>query len=315
MFFSIVVPIYKVKEYLARCIESVSNQDFSDYELLLIDDGSPDDSGKIAESYACGNKKVHVIHKENGGLSDARNVGIKMARGEYIIFLDSDDMLLPNALSSLYTVIKGQDSVAEVYYAKLLRKTGEHGVEVGKQNLIPGKIYSGKEALSRELGLYCKYMAMAQCGIYRRDFLINNRLFFKKGILHEDEEWSPRVALSAQSVMYLDVSFYSYVIREGSITQSGNKVKNARDIVDTCIELREIYEMLDDYNLKKKLLCYLAKMYMHGVSVLLRNGIEIGIDKSFIMGKWLTAKDVLRFLAFYLFPMPYAKIIDAHYIV
>lgn len=313
MFFSIIIPIYKVEEYLPKCIESVLKQEYVDYELILVDDGSPDASGKIADNYAKDDKRIHVIHKKNGGLSDARNAGMKQAEGKYILFLDSDDFLVPGALNELYSMINKHRG-CDVYYAKIARQMNGNSTEFRKRNLIPEQVYSGEEALRRELEKDGKYMAMAQCGIYSRCFLAEQNLLFKKGILHEDEQWSPRVELAAQKVMYIDVTFYNYIIRDGSITQSDNKVKNARDLLTTCQELRGIYCTIKDHDLKKLLLSYISKLYMHAISILLRNDIDVQIDRSFFRGVGKTGKDLIRFYGFCVSPRLYAYLIDAHFV-
>ena len=98
---SIIVPVYKVEAYLDRCVQSILNQTFSDFELILVDDGSPDRCGQMCDAYAQGDRRVRVIHKKNGGLSDARNAGIDAARGEYLGFVDSDDEIAPDMYESL----------------------------------------------------------------------------------------------------------------------------------------------------------------------------------------------------------------------
>ena len=100
MFFSVIVPIYKVEKYLKRCIESVLSQTCTDFELILVDDGSPDKCGEICEQYALKDNRIKVVHKENGGLSDARNAGIDVASCKYIYFIDSDDWISPNSIIS-----------------------------------------------------------------------------------------------------------------------------------------------------------------------------------------------------------------------
>ncbi len=99
---SVIIPVYNVENYLRECVDSVLNQTFSDYEIILVDDGSTDISGKICDKYAVKDDRVNVIHKKNGGLSNARNVGLKKAVGEYIYFLDSDDYIKTDALEKLY---------------------------------------------------------------------------------------------------------------------------------------------------------------------------------------------------------------------
>ena len=98
---SVIVPVYKVEKYLKRCVNSILNQDFEDYEIILVDDGSPDGCPAICDEYAKLYAKISVIHKKNGGLSDARNIAVAQSKGEYIVFIDSDDYVDSNHLSSL----------------------------------------------------------------------------------------------------------------------------------------------------------------------------------------------------------------------
>ena len=117
MLFSVIVPIYKIEKYLSRCIDSVLAQTFGDYELILVDDGSPDNSPKLCDKWAEKDKRVKVIHKPNGGVSSARNEGLKVAKGEYICFCDSDDEVLPNYCEDLLKALK-----ENVEYDKILKK-------------------------------------------------------------------------------------------------------------------------------------------------------------------------------------------------
>ena len=96
--FSIIVPIYKVEPYVHKCIDSIVDQSYEDFELILVDDGSPDNCPKICDEYADKDKRIHVIHKKNGGLVSARNAGLKAATGEYVLYVDGDDWLLPDSL-------------------------------------------------------------------------------------------------------------------------------------------------------------------------------------------------------------------------
>ena len=107
---SVVVPIYNVEKYLPECIESVQNQSYMNLEIILVDDGSPDNSGKIADEYAKKDGRIKVIHKKNGGLSDARNAGIEVATGDYIMFLDSDDLLTADACKVLEEKIEKENA-------------------------------------------------------------------------------------------------------------------------------------------------------------------------------------------------------------
>ncbi len=116
---SIIVPVYKVEKYIHQCIDSILKQTFTDIELILVDDGSPDSCGKICDEYAVKDRRVKVIHKENGGLSDARNTGVKCAKGEYISFVDSDDWIAPNALEeALWQMLKNEVDMLKFGFIK-----------------------------------------------------------------------------------------------------------------------------------------------------------------------------------------------------
>lgn len=104
--FSVIVPVYNVEKYIEECLDSILKQDYDNYEILLIDDGSTDNSGNICEIYAAKNEKIKVFHKKNGGLSSARNIGIEKATGDYLVFVDSDDYIAPWSLSEFYKVLK-----------------------------------------------------------------------------------------------------------------------------------------------------------------------------------------------------------------
>ena len=107
---SVIVPVYKVEKYLKRCVNSILNQDFEDYEIILVDDGSPDGCPAICDEYAKLYAKISVIHKKNGGLSDARNIAVAQSKGEYIVFIDSDDYVDSNHLSSLWDAMVKNDA-------------------------------------------------------------------------------------------------------------------------------------------------------------------------------------------------------------
>ena len=130
---SIIVPVYNVEKYLSRCIDSILNQTFDDFELILIDDGSPDHSGAICDDYAKKDNRILVIHKENGGLSDARNAGINIASGEYIMFVDSDDYISKDMCEILYQrIIKDKSDMALCS----VRGVNEEGEEIEKGTFI-----------------------------------------------------------------------------------------------------------------------------------------------------------------------------------
>lgn len=216
---SIVVPIYNVERYLRKCVDSLLAQDLSSqgYEIILVDDGSSDSCGEICDEYAVSYDNVKVIHRENGGLSAARNSGIEKAQGEYVQFVDADDFLEPNALRFL---VEKMDSdrldVLRFNYQNVNER-----YEVFEPNKVSkpfvdyrDEVCNGLEFLTQRLGFGCYACQF----VIRKDLLAE--CVFKEGVYFEDTEWTPRVLLKAQRVTSTDLMVYNYLMREGSITKS-----------------------------------------------------------------------------------------------
>ncbi len=239
-FFSIIVPVYKVEEYLPQCVHSILEQTFEDFELLLIDDGSPDRSGSLCDEYARKDTRVRVIHKCNGGLSSARNAGLNAAKGEYIAFLDSDDYWnSKDALAAIYR--ETQTNAADVVllkHRKLDMKTGkmEKSADGSTTADLAGVDYSGKLrfCVSRQL-----FDACAWNKVFRRNLMEKQNLFFVEGIIAEDVDWAARLSLAASSLAIVSDPVHVYRKgREGAITSS-LKIKNLVDTkgaIERCLQ-------------------------------------------------------------------------------
>lgn len=228
---SIVVPIYKVEPYLPKCVESLLAQDLpkEDYEIILVDDGSPDRCGEICEEYATRFDNVKVVHRKNGGLSAARNTGIEIAQGEYVLFVDSDDYLEPNVLKTLVDKMESDhldilrfnyQNVNEHYVVFEPNKFGKPFVDYRDD------VCDGLTFLTERLGYGC----------YAWQFVIRREMLqgcsFKEGIYFEDTEWTPRLLLKAQRVTSTNMMVYNYLMREGSITQSVEEAKKRKVLAD-----------------------------------------------------------------------------------
>jgi glycosyltransferase involved in cell wall biosynthesis len=289
---SVVIPIYNVERYLPRCIESVLNQKIVNLEVILINDGSLDKSGEICNKYAELDSRVKVIHKQNGGLSSARNTGIENSKGKYIAFVDSDDYLSKDSLHILI-------NEAEKYNLDIIcgnyMYTNEKKSTPTKERLID-KVSTGEDYICKNI--VNKTMSMAApFNIYKKDLIINNSIYFKEGILHEDELWTPQVFLKANKVKAIDTYFYMYYIREGSITQSSNKTKNAIDLVNSCFELDNIYEKVE--NKQNKAILYDNLLMLYLSAVFMGNLIETPYaKKSFVLGKALGKRNKIKALLF-----------------
>lgn len=242
---SIVVPIYNVAPYLRKCTDSLLAQDYADYEIILVDDGSTDDSGSIADeivreamgddcnyqSPIANRPTLRVIHQENAGLSAARNTGIAAAMGEYIMFVDSDDYLQPDVLGALLEQVEREQlDVLRFDYQNVRQiETGEY--EVFQPNKYPHQVDTRREVVDGET--YLDERMGYAC--YAWQFVINRELTstFTPGIHYEDTEWLPRMMLNAKRVNSTPIVVYNYLVRQGSITQvQGNKDKLRKNIND-----------------------------------------------------------------------------------
>lgn len=213
---SIIVPIYGVEQYLKRCVNSLISQTYKNIEIILVDDGSPDQCPIICDHYAKIDDRVIIVHKKNGGLSDARNAGLRIATGEYIMYVDSDDYIEEDSCEKLIKNIR--DGVDVVVGA--CKKINTSNVTLQQHtNLEQGKIYNAREyvLLSIEKN---EWYAPACFNLYRRTFLIDNNLYYKVGYYFEDIEMLPRLFLANPKVSYVNYPFYNYIIRENSIMTS-----------------------------------------------------------------------------------------------
>lgn len=313
---SFIVPIYNVEKYLERCVDSVLHGGSDEFEMILVDDGSNDSSGSICDRYAQEYKNIKVIHKNNGGLSEARNAGIKVANGDYLFFLDSDDYIIDNSIIRLNKLLV-QNSGIDILFlnVRVIEKTKETIWK--KNNVLVGQSYTGIDFLKAELSSG-NFKAMAPIGVYRRSFILENELYFKKGILHEDEQWSPRVIAFANRVLVLNEICYIYEIRDGSITQKKDKTKNALDLMDTCVELKEYFSQTTDKQLQRLENRYLAKLYMGAVTRGLFQGDQTKVmskcTQKFVINCGITFSDKFRMYIFSISPKLYAQIFKQLYV-
>lgn len=220
---SVIVPVYKVEPYIHKCVDSILAQTFTDYELILVDDGSPDTCGNICDEYAQKDARIHVIHKENGGLSDARNAGMKIACGEYVIFIDSDDYIDADMLSYLYENLKKADAdmatcgIYEVYADR-----------IEKQEEEPDFVCSGEEAFR------CILRGHTIRGeiwnkLIKRSCISD--LEFPKGKLYEDIFYTVDMMQRIKKVAVGTKPKYYYLHRSDSITGKAYRPK-LFDIID-----------------------------------------------------------------------------------
>ncbi|MGN0978396.1 MAG: glycosyltransferase family 2 protein [Faecousia sp.] len=218
---SVIVPVYNVETYLPRCVDSILQQSYENLEVLLVDDGSRDASGRICDEYAAGDPRIKVIHKENGGLSSARNAGLDAAAGEYLTFVDSDDWIEPDAYDSMIALLE-ESGAALVCGGRydVDGKTGEKTV-----GLCPKKTekISGEEMAGR-LFLWDGCDSSACDKLYRSGLFAFFR--YPEGKVCEDVCVTYRILLEAETVVLWDRPFYNYYHRPDSITTAGLSEKS-----------------------------------------------------------------------------------------
>ncbi len=214
---SIIVPVYKVEMYLDRCIESIVKQTYANIEIILVDDGSPDNCGAICDKYAKKNKKIKVIHKMNGGLSDARNTGVAISKGKYITFIDSDDAVSDNYIEYLYNLCINNDAdISSCYFFR----TSEFTPCFVKEQEPQVTVFTGKESCCALFENYYIILVTACWKLYKAEIVKNNP--FPCGKTHEDEATTYKFLYSAQKVVIGNEKNYMYYFNPSSITGTEN---------------------------------------------------------------------------------------------
>jgi len=238
MLVSVIVPVYNVQDYLPKCIDSIINQTHKEIELILIDDGSTDSCGDICDRYAAKDKRIKVIHKTNGGLSSARNAGLDAAKGDFIIFVDSDDYIHSEMLETMankLTDAQADIAICNYYFVDYQGNTIEHDSTIQEE-----KVLSQDEIM----GLLAKGWlpsVISCCKLYRRG--IFETLRFPVGRIHEDDFLAHRIMGNAQKILLLPDYFYYYLQREGSLSKGKFSIKKF-DRIDALLDRTDFFTSL-----------------------------------------------------------------------
>lgn len=264
MFFSIIIPMYNAQPYISQCLDSLLCQSVKDFEIVVVDDGSKDKSNEIVSAYMQKDSRIRLISQENGGQSKARNKGLQESRGEYIIYLDSDDFVMKDdflekvkrgiASTSadviMYRYVKYYDGDSPRFEKCHYDFKGTEGISEPSK-LLP--ILARKDA----------YYGSAWTKSVRKALLTENGILFDETLSCEDVDWSYRVMEKTESIFCLDEVFIAYRQRIGSVTKSGS-LKNAEDFLKTLEKYKERYEdeklLLSD-GMRQGLLATVAKLY------------------------------------------------------
>lgn len=249
--YSIIVPFYNVRDYIIECAESIYNQKYEDFEVIFVDDGSPDDSKKILKKYIkkINDKRFKIITKENGGQGSARNLGLKKCKGKYVLFLDSDDFLDKECLYEVDKVIKKKNLDILIFdFYNYFSKNNYY--------VLPGMYEFDKNI--QKMAIISPPAPWNK--IYNKDFLINTKIFFPEKIWYEDMATSARVACNTKKIYYLKKPLHYYRQRQGSVMNSFNK-----KIFDMYEVLNIIYNYYVDNNLLNKYYSEVERIFVYNV--------------------------------------------------
>lgn len=282
---SIIVPVYNVADYLPKCLDSLLVQDLpqNEYEIIVVNDGSTDNSGNIAQQYADKYANITLINQANQGLSGARNTGIKCAKGDYIQFVDSDDYLEENVLGGLMRQVEKDNlDVLRFKYQNVRINNESNEYEIFKPYKSDSFLFDnysfsvtdGISFLNERFGTAC-YAVMF---IIRKTILDN--CIFKLGIYFEDTEWTPRMILKSNRIASTDTIVYNYLMREGSITKAVNKDKQRKVVEDKIKLVDSLLEYSSDLEDKSWFERMIASIVL---SLLTMISVKVNDEKSYVL--------------------------------
>jgi len=258
---SVIIPVYNVEPYLKKCLDSVVTQTYKEIEIILVDDGSTDGSGPICDEYAAQDKRIRVIHKRNGGLSDARNVGLDRCSGRYVTFIDSDDYVASDYVERLYRILVEYNAdIAVCDYFEFYGDEPVQTPEKGEKIIVFDKL----QALEQLYGKYSTQLTVAWSKLYKTELFKDLR--FPVGKVHEDMFMAHRVLYKSHIVVFTTKQSYFYRRRKGSITNRRFTSKNRLDAISALKERVNFFMENNLRHLKEKacanLLSYALESYI-----------------------------------------------------
>ncbi|MBR9647298.1 glycosyltransferase family 2 protein [Clostridium tyrobutyricum] len=301
---SIIVPIYNVERYINKCIDSILSQTFKKFELILVDDGSPDSCGEMCDKYAKLDYRIKVIHKKNGGLSSARNAGIDIAQGKYIGFIDSDDWIKNDMYESLYKAIIKYD--ADISICDFIKFNENYDLSFKEDSRKNIEIWNNIEALEKLNTDNCGKIVIAWNKLYKKELWSDIR--FPEGRIHEDVFTMHKILFKANRVVNTNKILYGYLQRSSSIIGTKFSLKKL-DYIDglrerinfyrknnlkkleedtrviLCCSIRDYYCKLRNSNIenKEKYLKFLHALFNSNYMILKKSNITVSIKQNIVM--------------------------------
>lgn len=309
---SAVITAYNLEKEIRRCVDSVLNQSYDDYEIIVVNDGSTDGTEAILREIAEGNPKIKIISKENGGQSTARNAGFKQCTGDYIFSIDGDDEIDKDSFRLFADYIEGFGGVyPDIVLTDLIIDSFGKQRNITKNSLKPNIIYSVYEYLSKALP--ANEVRQEPCSyVYSRKFLEDNKLEFIEGVFHEDMEFLYRILSYDPRIAYWQYPYYLYIYRAGSTMMAGsNMPKRKKDIITI---LRSLVKRFREVKSKKEyglLMGLVVRQYIHECAehYMKRGESRIGLS-CFDLLKYACGKDKIKAAVFIISRNRYYKMYD-----
>ena len=271
---SVIVPVYNVEKYLCRCLESIKNQTFTDWQAICVNDGSPDNSAQILQEFASADARFVIVNKENGGLSDARNVGMQYATGDYVLFVDSDDFIHPQTMEIAYSLaLQNESDIVSFTYDRIYRPQLmiRHKLKLDTDNVVPKRFYKKydiekiKTRTTDDVFEYAtdrthnkfnpnRRWLIKHCqvwkNLYKRDLIAD--IPFVKGLLFEDLPWWSEVMLRNPRTTIAPLPLYFYIPNFGGIVLSAKQLKIMQSLCTGILDAYAAYkENATEYQFKK----------------------------------------------------------------
>lgn len=241
MLLSIIVPVYNVEDFLSRCLDSLINQDLpkDQYEILIVNDGSPDSSLQIAENYQKENSNLKIISQENKGLSEARNTGFRNSTGKYVYFIDSDDYIQKNVLQNLMNIVT-QLNLDFLGFGSTSTSKSDYNASINFLDIDKIEVYDGNTFIAKH-----NYLANAWWYIIKKEVIDSVGLQFEKGRMLEDGIYTAELLLNSKRTTFLKYDIYRYFLNVNSLTTTTYKKNNKRLNEDSIFVIHKFTELID----------------------------------------------------------------------
>lgn len=297
--FSIIVPVYNVEEYISDCLDSICKQSYTDFEVIVVNDGSPDHSDYFIKEFEKKDRRIRSFKKRNGGLSSARNYGVTKARGEYLLFVDSDDTIEPHLLRELNKVIEKNGSIDVIRFG--IKEINQYTKKTTDLENAVFDVCSGEEGFLKLIQYPLVEPAWSYA--YRKEFFTKHQFKYAEGKLHEDYGLTPYLLLKAHTIMSIPYHGYRYLIRENSIMTSPSEENLVKRMNDCLYHFDQLQSWINkdkqvSESTKKVYRSFIANILLEKAMIVPKSYVDFYIQelKKRHIGNYLLSNTWKRFL-------------------